>query len=105
MFALSQVDDCFVFYLMVIKSTEVDPNSDEFLDYSLDHYISSNSKFLLQIWSDIVSSTSRTITNNYELFHSKLNNMFYKAYPNIYNLIDILNEENYIGNTMLQYNK
>lgn len=60
---------------MTIKSTRVDPNLDDFLDYLLDNYISSDSKFLLKIWSYIVL---RTITNNYELFHSKLNNVFIK---------------------------
>jgi len=46
--------------------------------------------FSLETWTGF-SLISRT-TNACESFHAKLNGMFYRSHPNIYQLIEALNE-------------
>jgi len=62
----------------------------DFVDYVFLKYINTDSAmFPPEIWTEF-SSISRT-TNGCESFHAKLNGMFYRSHPNIYQLIDALN--------------
>lgn len=84
-----EVEDCFVEDLMAIQ-----PQHDgvvKFCDYIVENYIDTRSSFPPALWAEFSNSLTRT-TNACESFHSKLNNMFYQAHPNIYVLTNALLE-------------
>src|SRR5699024_3436996 len=83
------VGDCFAFDFehASFNNTRVT----EFLDYIVDNYIDSNSKFPPEIWASASASTQRT-TNCCESFHAKWNQSFYSSHPNICQFIQILKE-------------
>jgi len=80
------VIDCFTDNLISIKP--LDEKIYIFTDYILDTYILPESSFSPSLWAEY-STTIRT-TNSCEAFHSKLNAMFYNAYPNIFQFINTL---------------
>uniref|UniRef100_A0A8D8LA82 MULE transposase domain-containing protein n=2 Tax=Cacopsylla melanoneura TaxID=428564 RepID=A0A8D8LA82_9HEMI len=85
-----EVGDCFTMEIMAIQPTGI-PAVESFTDYILNNYILDSSRFPPMIWAEFSENISRT-TNACESFHSKLNNMFYKTRPNIYVLLEALNE-------------
>lgn len=81
------VHKCFAEDLMAIK-----PNNQQlhdFCNYFERNYVLPNSKFPPSLWAEFSNSLQRT-TNSCESFHSKLNSMFYSAYPNIFQFVEIL---------------
>jgi len=87
----NEVDDCFTDDLMSTMPADCTAIND-FVDYVFLNYINTDSAmFPPEIWAEFSSSISRT-TNACESFHAKLNGMFYRSHPNIYQLIEALNE-------------
>jgi len=85
----SEVLNCFTDDLMAIKP--IDDKVDKVFDYIFENYMMSDSRFPPEIWAECSSSLALT-TNGCESFHSRFNNEFNSAHPNIFKVIDILTE-------------
>ncbi|KAF0701804.1 MULE domain-containing protein [Aphis craccivora] len=85
----SEVLKCFTDDLMAMKP--IDDKVDKVFDYIFENYMMSDSRFPPEMWAECSSSLALT-TNGCESFHSRFNNEFNSAHPNIFKVIDILTE-------------
>lgn len=73
------------------------PNNQQlhvFCDFFEKNYILQNCKFPPSTWAEFSNSLIRT-ANACVSFHSKLNNMFYSLYPNIFQFLEFLKNVQY----------
>lgn len=83
-----EVENCFKQDILVSSANE-NSKIKQFTDYVFQNYVSSDAEYPPHIWAQFSASINRT-TNTCESFHSKLNNDFYSAHPNIYIFVDVL---------------
>lgn len=87
----TEIDDTFTDDIMSKQPSQCEAICN-FTDYVFMNYINPDTAiFPPKIWAEFSSSISRT-TNACESFHSKLNSMFYHSHPNIFKLLEALNE-------------
>ena len=93
-----EVEDAFTYDLMPTVPNE--RNVEEFCDYLLETYISSDSRYSPEMWARLpVNQVYPTTTNGAESFHRHFKDCFQSAHPNIFafsNQLLGLQEETYI---------
>lgn len=86
-----EIEDCFAFEIMAAKPIE-SKNLDEFADYILNTYITSNCSFPPSTWAGLTMSDVTT-TNACESFHLHFEHSVATSHPNIFKFIDALHIE------------